>query len=104
MHSWKVDATRVVFCDSLSAEVKQAGTYKRERIITTPQQASIRVTSADVNLQMLYCSSDHECQKPVLNFCANNYLGLSDDPVVVESAKTVCRDVLFFWLMPVVHE
>jgi len=50
-------------------QLKASGLYKRERVITSPQGAEIGVGSAEV-----------------LNFCANNYLGLSDHPRVVESA------------------
>ncbi len=50
-------------------QVKANGLYKRERVITSPQGAQIGVGGGEV-----------------LNFCANNYLGLSDDPRVVESA------------------
>ena len=53
------------------ASIKQAGLYKRERIITTSQGASIRVRTGD----------------EVLNFCANNYLGLSSHPKVIQGAK-----------------
>ena len=53
------------------AEIEQAGLYKRERIITTPQGADIKVSTGD----------------EVVNFCANNYLGLSSHPAVVEAAK-----------------
>src|SRR6187200_2273891 len=51
-------------------EIKVAGLYKSERIITSPQGAEITVNG-----------------KTVLNFCANNYLGLSSHPKVVEAAK-----------------
>ena len=51
--------------------IKQAGLYKRERIITTSQGASIRVSTGE----------------EVLNFCANNYLGLSSHPKVIQGAK-----------------
>jgi glycine C-acetyltransferase len=60
--------------DHLTAElasIQEAGLYKRERIITTPQGASIRTSDG----------------KEVLNFCANNYLGLSSHPLVLEAAK-----------------
>ena len=53
------------------AEIEQAGLYKKERIITTPQGAEIQTTEG----------------KEVINFCANNYLGLSSHPVVIEAAK-----------------
>jgi glycine C-acetyltransferase len=51
--------------------IREAGLFKRERIITTPQAAVIQTTEG----------------KEVLNFCANNYLGLSSHPVVLEAAK-----------------
>jgi glycine C-acetyltransferase len=51
--------------------IKEAGLYKNERIITSPQGARITVQGMD---------------KPVLNFCANKYLGLSSHPKVVEAA------------------
>ena len=53
-------------------EARAAGTFKRERVITGPQQALITVASES---------------KPVLNFCANNYLGLSNHPAVLQRAK-----------------
>lgn len=51
-------------------EIDDAGLFKRERIITTPQDAVIQTTEG----------------KEVLNFCANNYLGLSSHPRVLEAA------------------
>lgn len=60
--------------EHLTAELKaieEAGLYKKERIITGPQSAEIRLNSG----------------KTVLNFCANNYLGLSSHTKVVEAAK-----------------
>ncbi|MGK0317765.1 MAG: glycine C-acetyltransferase, partial [Saprospiraceae bacterium] len=53
------------------AEIEAAGLYKKERVITTPQSASINTTAGS----------------EVLNFCANNYLGLSSDPGVIKAAK-----------------
>ena len=53
------------------ANIQAAGLYKNERIITTPQRADIKVNAG----------SD------VLNFCANNYLGLSDNKRLIEAAK-----------------
>ncbi len=52
-------------------QIKEEGLYKDERIITTPQSSSIQTTQGN----------------EVLNFCANNYLGLSSDPTVIEAAK-----------------
>lgn len=51
--------------------IRAEGTYKDERIITTPQRARIDTTRAD----------------GVLNMCANNYLGLSDHPALIQAAK-----------------
>ena len=50
--------------------IKDAGLYKTERVICSPQRAEIEVA-----------------EKPCLNFCANNYLGLSDNPRLIEAAK-----------------
>lgn len=52
-------------------EIEEAGLYKRERIITSPQDAEITIAGG----------------QKVLNFCANNYLGLSSHPRVIEAAK-----------------
>jgi glycine C-acetyltransferase len=52
------------------AELKEAALFKEERIITSPQGAHITVGG-----------------QTVLNFCANNYLGLADNPVLIEAAK-----------------
>ncbi len=53
-------------------QIKSAGLYKSERVITSAQQARIGVTASD---------------RPVLNLCANNYLGLADHPAIITAAK-----------------
>src|SRR5690606_7758819 len=53
------------------ASIKEAGLFKKERIIISPQGADIKI----------------EGGKEVINFCANNYLGLSSHPRVIEAAK-----------------
>ena len=53
------------------ATIKESGLYKKERIITSPQGAEITISTGE----------------KVLNFCANNYLGLSSHPEVVQAAK-----------------
>jgi len=53
------------------SEIREAGLYKEERIITSPQDAEISISSGE----------------KVLNFCANNYLGLSNHPELVKAAK-----------------
>lgn len=58
-------------------EIKDAGLYKQERIIVTPQAADIAVSNS---------LSGGEGQGEVINFCANNYLGLSSHPKVIEAA------------------
>jgi glycine C-acetyltransferase len=52
-------------------EIKEAGLYKKERIIASPQDADIKLQDGS----------------EVINFCANNYLGLSSHPKVIEAAK-----------------
>ncbi|MBS0583328.1 MAG: glycine C-acetyltransferase [Proteobacteria bacterium] len=51
--------------------IRDAGLYKTERVIATPQSSSIRTTDG----------------REVLNFCANNYLGLADNPEIIQAAK-----------------
>src|SRR6185295_18635895 len=53
-------------------EIRAAGLYKGERVITSPQAPWIEVGADDAR---------------VLNLCANNYLGLADDPRVIAAAK-----------------
>ena len=60
---------------AILAEIEEAGLYKHERIIESPQGSEI-----DVN--------DHK----VLNFCANNYLGLSSHPKVIEAARVALEE------------
>ena len=51
--------------------IREAGLFKEERIITSPQGPVIKVSTGE----------------EVLNFCANNYLGLSSHPEVIQAAK-----------------
>ncbi len=64
------EEARAIYSQALS-EIRAAGLYKDERVITTPQGAQIRTTTG----------------REVLNFCANNYLGLSAHPLVREAAR-----------------
>ena len=57
-------------------EIRDAGLYKTERVITTPQSVEIKVQGGE----------------EVLNFCANNYLGLADNPVVIAAAHKALDD------------
>lgn len=59
------------FLTSQLDDIKAAGLYKNERIITTPQKADIKVNAG----------------QEVLNFCANNYLGLANNPRLIQAAK-----------------
>ncbi|MFA5819565.1 MAG: glycine C-acetyltransferase [Bacteroidales bacterium] len=62
--------------DKLLSEIREAGLYKNERIIVSPQGAEIELNSG----------------QKVLNFCANNYLGLSNNPSLIEAAKASLDD------------
>ncbi len=61
-------------------DIQDAGLFKRERIITTAQDAVIKTTDGE----------------EVLNFCSNNYLGLSSHPRVLEAAHRTLR-YAWFW-------
>ena len=56
---------------AILSDIKEAGLYKNERVIITPQSSAIQV----------------EGGKDVINFCANNYLGLADNPELIQAAK-----------------
>src|SRR6478736_3709637 len=56
-------------------EIEDAGLYKNERELTSPQSAHVTTLKAEA-----------------LNFCANNYLGLADDPAIIEAAKAALDD------------
>jgi glycine C-acetyltransferase len=62
-----------------TAELKESGLYKSERVITSPQQAIIRLQDG----------------REVINLCANNYLGLSNDPDLVRAAQKAVQDYGF---------
>ena len=55
--------------------IRDAGTYKEERVISSPQSAAIEVPQGEV-----------------INFCANNYLGLADNPVIIARAKEALEE------------
>lgn len=59
--------------------IEQDGLYKRERLITSPQSGEIRVALAGG-------------EQPVINLCANNYLGLADHPEIIAAAKAALDD------------
>lgn len=67
-------SSRLAFYEKIGAtleSIKNSGTFKQERTITSPQQGKIVV----------------EPTRSVINFCANNYLGLCNDPSIKEAAK-----------------
>ncbi|XP_075744923.1 glycine C-acetyltransferase isoform X4 [Rhipicephalus microplus] len=64
-------ATQALLQEQL-ADIREAGTYKTERVLTSRQAALVHVAGWD---------------RPVLNLCANNYLGLSSHPDVIEAGK-----------------
>jgi glycine C-acetyltransferase len=66
-----VDATFLTDLAARTRELRETGLYKSERILVSPQNAAIRVEGGG----------------EVLNFCANNYLGLADHPKVIEAAR-----------------
>lgn len=66
----KKDAYLNYLADEIN-QLKETGLYKSERVITSPQQAVIRLQDGE----------------EVINLCANNYLGLSDHPALIEAAK-----------------
>jgi glycine C-acetyltransferase len=66
-----VDANFLTDLAARTQELREQGLYKNERILVSPQNAAIRVEGGG----------------EVLNFCANNYLGLADHPRVVEAAR-----------------
>lgn len=66
-----MDKSYTEYLKSQLAELKTQGLYKQERIITSPQQSHIRLANG----------------KEVINFCANNYLGLANNKELMDSAK-----------------
>ena len=62
--------------EAILKEIREAGLYKNERIIVSPQGAEIKLDTG----------------QEVLNFCANNYLGLSNSPELIEAARAAMDD------------
>ncbi|KAL0222508.1 hypothetical protein RCL1_002362 [Eukaryota sp. TZLM3-RCL] len=62
----------ISFFENTLNEIRESGLWKHERVITSAQGAEVTVAGSD---------------KPLLNFCANNYLGLSNHPEVIQAAK-----------------
>src|SRR3990167_3093503 len=58
-----------------TADLKEAGLFKNERIIASPQEADIQISDGS----------------HVLNFCANNYLGLANHPVLIKAAQAALK-------------
>src|SRR3989338_3944242 len=81
---WKIfqdirHMTKQEFLQFLTKEIdqlKKTGLYKTERVIASPQKAVIRLQDGS----------------EVINLCANNYLGLSDHPLLIEEAKHALDD------------
>ena len=71
-----MDRTFISDLDSRTRDLRTQGLFKQERILVSPQNAAIRVGGG----------------KEVLNFCANNYLGLADHPKVVAAAQKATED------------
>lgn len=67
-----MDNNYIAYLKEQIEEIKKNGLYKVEREITSPQKAEISISNG----------------KKVLNFCANNYLGLANDPEIIDSAKS----------------
>ena len=71
------------FLSQTLAEIKEAGLYKEERLIESAQQAAITVKG-----------------KEVLNFCANNYLGLSNHPRLIKASQEMMNRKTPFYMPP----
>ena len=72
--------------DELTA-IDQAGLFKKERIIINPQGADIKVSGG----------------QEVINFCANNYLGLSSHPAVIDAAHKTLETHGFGMSLSLIH-
>jgi glycine C-acetyltransferase len=68
------DSYRAQLRDELDA-IREAGTFKAERVISSPQGAAIRVPQGEV-----------------INFCANNYLGLAANPAIIAAARQALEE------------
>ena len=67
-----MDTTTKKYYKEILSNIESEGLFKKERVISSPQSANIEVTGG----------------QKVLNMCANNYLGLSNNPEIIEAAKS----------------
>src|SRR5687767_14910532 len=74
----------------LLAEIHAAGLYKHERVLTTQQSAHVAVADRTTTEDP---GADEPVDRKVLNFCANNYLGLANNPEITRAA----HDALDRW-------
>ena len=69
-------------------EIESAGLLKRERVITTPQSAHIAVAGPSTDSTGSPPAGSGSADRRVLNLCANNYLGLADNPEIIAAAHS----------------
>jgi glycine C-acetyltransferase len=78
-----MDATFHAHLKKSLLEIEAAGLFKRERVLATPQGARVGVTDGTASPTR---GNPPPVERRILNFCANNYLGLADDPEIIRAA------------------